>query len=286
MSVRLGDVLDGRYEILAKIGAGSHGVVYRAKALDLDLEVAIKLLHPNFAKSAAFAKRMQRDARAMGHLAGTSAVQILEFHKASTSRAYLVMELLDGKDLAHHLQEVEQDGSRMPVAHMLEVLEPIATTLEAAHERKIIHRDVRPENIFLLRRAARGRVRLLDFGVVKDLKASLMTMPGTVPGSPAYIAPEAWRARPGGIDHRIDVYALGVVVFRVLTGRLPFDPNRPTPELIAEVSAAERPAITAHRPDLPALVDSWARKALAASPEHRFSSMTALWRSLASSLQT
>jgi eukaryotic-like serine/threonine-protein kinase len=285
MSLRLGDVLDGRYEIVAKIGAGTHGIVYRAKAVELDQDVAIKVLYPNFAKSPSFTKRMQREARAMGQLAGTSAVQVLEFRKAPNGQAYLVMEFLEGVDLAQYLQDVEKDGGRMPIASMLETLEPIAATLEAGHALKIIHRDIKPENIFLLRRKARGHVRLLDFGVVKDLKASAITMPGTVPGSPAYVAPEAWRARPGGVDQRVDVYAFGVLVYRILTGRLPFDPNRPVQELIADVATRERPSICAFRPDLPALIDQWALKALAASPEHRFASMDTLWRSLVSSLR-
>jgi serine/threonine-protein kinase len=168
---------------------------------------------------------------------------------------------------------------------VLEILEPIATTLEAAHVRKIIHRDLKLANIFVLKSRARGRVRLLDFGLVKDLKMPALTMPGTVAGSPAYIAPEAWRGRPDLLDHRIDVYSFAVVVFRVLAGRFPFDPERSLPEVLIEVTTAARPKLSTFRPDLLPAIDDWVEKALAIKPADRFQSVQSLWYVLESILQ-
>lgn len=277
MGFKRGDVIDGRYEILDKVGVGGHGTVYRATDREIDGVVAVKVLHAHHARSSSFTKRMQREARAMGRLAGTCAVQVMGFHKSPEGGAYLVMEYLEGEDLNEHLQRVEKGGARLPTERVLEILGPIADTLEAAHARNIVHRDVKLGNVFLLRNPARGRVRLLDFGLVKDLKASIMTMPGTVPGSPSYIAPEAWLGKPDRIDHRVDVYSFGVVVYRLLARRFPFKPNRPLHAVIQDVTESPRPSLAALRPDLGRAVDDWVEKALAIDPDDRFQSVQALW---------
>ncbi|MBI4705002.1 MAG: serine/threonine protein kinase [Deltaproteobacteria bacterium] len=277
MAFQAGDLLDDRYEIVAKIGEGGHGWVYRATDRELASEVVVKVLRPEMAGDAALVARMQREARAMGQLSGTSAVQVLAFNCSPSAGTYLVMEHLSGWDLQQYLERYEKDGKRMPVAEMLEILDPIASTLEAAHVRKIVHRDLKLANIFVLKSRARGRVRLHDFGLVKDLKAPTVTLEGTVAGSPSYIAPEAWRGKPEQLDHRIDVYSFGVVVFRVLAGRLPFDPSPSIAQTILDVTTRPRPRLTPLRPDLPAKIDDWVRTALAVDPAERFQSMQALW---------
>lgn len=285
MSWNVGELIEERYEILEEIGSGGHGTVYHALDRDLASDVAIKVLHPEFAQDSDFAKRMQREARAMGQLAGTSAVQVLAFNKTASGAMYLVMEYLDGADLGRHLWEVEQSGGNVPIPEVLSLLEPIATTLEAAHVRQIIHRDLKLANIFVLRNTARGRVRLLDFGLVKDLKMPALTMPGTVAGSPAYIAPEGWRGRPDLIDHRIDVYSFGVVIYRVLAGHFPFDPNRSLADIVIDVTTKPRPKISTARPDLPKALDEWVEKALAIKPAERFQSVQSLWYVLSAILK-
>ena len=272
-----GEVIDGRYQIIEEIGAGGHGTVFRGKDVDLDSDVAIKVLHPEFAQDADFAKRMEREARAMGQLAGTSAVQVMAFNRTSAGGMYLVMEYLDGWDLGRYLYQYEKQSKHLPIDEMIELLDPIATTLEAAHVRKIIHRDLKLANIFVLKNRARGRVRLLDFGLVKDMKMPAMTMPGTVAGSPAYIAPEGWRGRPDLVDHRIDVYSFGVVVYRVLGGRFPFNPDQNLADIIIEATTKPRPSLLGLRPDLPAGIDDWVQKALAIKPAERFQSVQSLW---------
>ncbi|MBW2525958.1 MAG: serine/threonine protein kinase [Deltaproteobacteria bacterium] len=277
MGFNVGDVIEDRYEILEEIGTGGHGTVFRAEDRDLASPVAIKVLHDHIAEDDVFVRRMKREARVMGQLSGTSAVQVMAVHRTAAGGMYLVMEYLEGRDLGRHLWQWEKRDEQIPTAELLELLEPIATTLEAAHVRKIIHRDLKLANIYVLAHAARGRVRLLDFGLAKDLKMSALTQPGTVTGSPAYIAPEAWRGKPELVDHRVDVYGLGVVLYRALAKRFPFEPNRPLAEIVTEVMTKPRPRLTAARPDLPVEIDQWAERALAIKAEDRFQSVQAMW---------
>jgi serine/threonine-protein kinase len=272
-----GYVLDDRYVIEALVGKGGHGKVYRALDRDLSCPVAIKVLYGDVAAEREFRVRMQREARAMGQLSGTSAVQIMAFNKTSWGALYLVMEYLEGTDLAEHCHQIELSGRRLTLDEVAEILEPIASTLQAAHERGIIHRDVKGGNVFVLSSKARGRSRLLDFGLAKDISLDPLTRTGMIAGSPAYIAPEAWNGRPKPVDHRVDVYSFGVLLFRVLAGRLPFDSSVPIDELLVAVTRGERPSLHALRPDLPPSIDAWVARALAIDREERFFSVQALW---------
>ena len=278
MSYTPGRIIDGRYKILEVIGEGGHGRVYAAEDTELASRVAIKFLHPDVAAEPGFKTRMQREARAMGQLSGTSAVQVLAFNRSDDGGMYIVMEHLEGRDLGSHLSMLEQGGVRMALDDVFGIFDPIVETLEAAHERGIIHRDLKPGNIFLLDNRSRGRVRLLDFGLAKDLKAEPLTQEGMIAGSPSYIAPEVWRGRQNQIDHRIDVYSLAVVLYRVLTGELPFDPKgRPIDRFLVDVTRGPRPSLHQRRPDLPESVDEWVGKALAIEPAERFQSVFTLW---------
>jgi serine/threonine protein kinase len=123
----------------------------------------------------------------------------------------------------------------------------------------------------------RGPVRLLDFGLAKDLKADPLTMEGMVAGSPAYMAPEVWRGKPDMLDHRIDVFSFGAIVFRALAGAPPFDPKLPIDRLIFATMRAPRPSLLALRPELPAGIDRWVEQALAINRDERFQTIRALW---------
>jgi serine/threonine-protein kinase len=275
-----GDVLDDRYEIRELIGKGGHGKVYRAVDRELHQPVAIKVLYGDVAAELEFRERMLREARAMGTLAGTNAVQVMAFHKTSWGALYLVMEYLDGCDLEQHLRALEQDGTRLGRTEMTAIVGPVAHTLQVAHERGIIHRDVKPANVFVLKSHARGRSRLLDFGLAKDISLDPLTRTGMVAGSPSYIPPEAWKGRPTPVDHRADVYGFGVLLFRVFAGRLPFNPNQTIDNLLRDVTRAKRPSLHAIRPDLHPSIDDWLQQALAIDREERFHSIQALWTSL------
>lgn len=277
MAYRPGDVIGERYEVQGQLGEGGHGVVYRGVDQVLGSLVAIKCLHPEVASEPGFKTRFLREARTMGALSGTSAAQVFDIGKIEGGGMYIVMELVDGVDLENYLRGIEEAGGYVALAKLWEVMDPIVSTLEFAHGQSIIHRDLKPGNIMVLRSKGRGPVRLLDFGLAKDLKADPLTLDGTVAGSPSYIAPEAWMGKSDLIDHRVDVYALGAILYRALAGAPPFDARRPLYELIMSVTRGPRPSLHALRRDLPAAIDAWVERALAIEPAARYPSVRELW---------
>jgi len=265
----------GRYELLKLVGEGGHGKVYRAAHRDTSQVVAIKVLHE---KGEELELRMKREAYAMGKLSGTCAAAIYECARSEAGQLYLAMEFLEGQDLDGVIDSHERQGQRLPIGIMLQLLGPVIHTLEAAHERGIIHRDLKPENIFVRNQ---GDVRLVDFGLVKDLNLEKMTAAGIVAGSPSYIAPEGWAGETERLDQRIDVYAMGVLIFRILAGRKPFSQGDGTMlDFILAVTTAPRPSLRALRPELSPEIDTWTQRALAVKKDDRYPTVTALWDAL------
>jgi serine/threonine-protein kinase len=160
---------------------------------------------------------------------------------------------------------------------VVKVLDPIVDTLEVAHAHGIVHRDLKPGNIYVTDDGQSGGTRLLDFGYAKFTRARSFTAQGTVAGSPSYIAPEAWEGHPEELDHLLDVYGMGAIIFRCLAGQPPFLAES-VGELMAAATTAARPSLREHRPDLPAEIDPWVATALAIRPSERFQSVRALWR--------
>jgi serine/threonine protein kinase len=161
-----------------------------------------------------------------------------------------------------------------------EVFAPIVSTLEVAHAAGIVHRDLKPANVFLLES---GGVRLLDFGLSRLKNSAPLTAAGTVMGSPSFMAPEAWQGMSDLLDQRVDVYSLGVILFRVLTGELPFG-GATMKEKFLDSTTGKRPSLLRRRPDLASSADDWVARALAVDREQRFSNVTALWRGFQSIL--
>jgi eukaryotic-like serine/threonine-protein kinase len=269
-------IIDDRYELGRVIGRGGHGVVYRAIDRETGGEVALKFLHDSVAVDPQYNIRMLREAQVMAALAGTSAIRVYGLRTTSDGALYLVMELLSGADLDEYLAEVESVGQRLSIHRLFDLLDPIVDTLEAAHARGIVHRDLKPANIFVLES---GGVRLLDFGLAKVLAASPLTNDGMVAGSPSYIAPEVWRGNPRVLDHRIDVYSLGAITFRALSGSVPFAGNSLI-EKFQLATTGERPSLFAERPDLPREIDTWVAQALAIDPDMRFHQVRGMWNAL------
>jgi serine/threonine-protein kinase len=188
------------------------------------------------------------------------------------------MELLDGMDYEDYLREREARGDKLSIAELAKIMDPVVQTLEVAHGAGILHRDIKPGNVFVLRD---GSVRLLDFGFAKFVRMRSLTMAGFVAGSPSYIAPEAWKGDPALLDHRIDVYGLAAVIFRSLTGKPPFLAGELL-ELLKLATTGERPSLHALRPDLPPEVDAWVKQALAIEPDQRFLRVRGMWSALRS----
>lgn len=279
-SYAVGDTIDDRYKVIGTLGKGAHGVVYAATDELLGSKVAVKCLSADLASDPNFKTRMHREARAMGVLSGTSAAQIFAFNKAKTGELYIVMELLAGRDLESYLRELEKHGARIELKRLVNLLGSIAETLDIAHDQNLVHRDIKPGNIFVLDNMVRGGVRLLDFGLAKDLNATALTQDGMIAGSPGYIAPEIWRGRAKDADRRIDVYSFGCVIYRALAGAPPFDSRQPLDRFLLEVTRGARPSLKKLRPELPSTIDDWVEKALAADPADRFGSVGKMWATL------
>ena len=271
---RIGQIVGERYEFLDVIGRGGQGMVYRAFDRWQGRSVAVKVLGSKALREPHVVERLMREQQAMTALKGTSAVELFDVCRAHDGELCLVMELLTGMDLDDCLFTLQQQGQRMPLKQVREIFSPIVSTLETAHAAGIVHRDLKPANIFLLQG---GGVRLLDFGLARLKNAAPLTAAGTVMGSPSFMAPEAWAGMSDLLDQRVDVYSLGVILFLVLTGDLPFA-GATMQEKFRNSTTGKRPSLLRQRPDLEPSADNWVELALAVDREQRFGSVSALWR--------
>jgi hypothetical protein len=258
----------GPYEILAPIGAGGMGEVYRAQDMRLDRAVAIKVLPAAFAEDPERLRRFEQEARAAGSLNHPNIVVVYDFGRHE-STVYEATELLDGETLRERMTE-----SPLAVRKAIEVATQVARGLSAAHAKGITHRDIKPENLFL---TSGGFVKILDFGVAKLVTtggsdntsastAAMETGPGVVMGTVAYMSPE--QVRGGLVDARSDIFSLGVVLFEMLAGRRPFagDSSADTMSAILREEAPDLPEIA------PPGLDRIVRRCLEKKPEERFES--------------
>ena len=218
----IGRVLKGDFEILEPCGKGAMGTVYRTYQRSMDRVVAVKILRGELVGEAAILRRFLRESRAIARLQHPNIVTVHLTGETEEGTPFLVMEFIDGVSL-----EAMCEGRALPVAQSVAIGKQIAAALAEAHDHGIIHRDLKPANILVTELSGGGQlVKVVDFGIAKLLHGdqadrTVLTQDGTIFGTPHYIAPE--QATGGNIDHRIDVYALGVILFRLLTGRLPFE---------------------------------------------------------------
>jgi eukaryotic-like serine/threonine-protein kinase len=268
-----GEVIGQRYELLEVIGRGGQGTVYRASDRWMQRAVAVKVLGAKAVREPHAVERLMREQQAMSTLKGTAAVELFDVFRGDAGELCLVMELLKGMDLDDYLFTIELTNGRIALERVVQIFEPVVRTLETAHAAGILHRDLKPANIFLLES---GGVRLLDFGLARLKKSAPLTAPGTVMGSPSFMAPEAWQGVSDLMDPRADVYSLGVILFRVLAGKLPFAGTSMQEKFVSATTFA-RPSLLKFRPDLPPAADGWVMHALALDRDQRFGNVRALW---------
>ena len=257
----LGHLIDGRYEVLSRIARGGMATVYLATDRRLDREVAIKVMHPHLAEGGAgseFVARFRREARAAARLTHPGLVGVLD-QGVDGETSYLTMEYIDGTNLRRHLGE---RGS-LSVEEAFATAEAVLDALAAAHRAGLVHRDVKPENILL---AADGRIKVADFGLARAVTEVTATTAGTILGTVAYLAPEL--VAHGSSDARTDVYAVGILLYEMLTGAQPFTGSTPIQVAYQHVNN-DIPAPSDAVDWLPVEVDDLVRALAARTPDER-----------------
>lgn len=271
----VGQTLDGRYRILRRIGEGGMGIVYEAVHAVIEKRVALKILRNDFSSRPDVVQRFRQEAKSASRIGSEHIVDISDFGETPDGSSYFVMELLDGSDLATVLQR----ETTLPLSRAADILLQCCKALGAAHSKGIVHRDMKPENIFLTTRDGRSDfVKIVDFGIAKmsDIETrgasgKKLTKTGMIFGTPEYMSPE--QAMGKELDHRVDIYALGVIFFEMLTGRVPFVGDS-FMGILAQHMFEPPPRLTAVNPGLQVgpSIERFVERALAKDPAHRFSS--------------
>ncbi|MCA9601913.1 MAG: serine/threonine protein kinase [Myxococcales bacterium] len=268
----IGRTIDGRYRVETKIGEGGMGNVYLATHVVLNRKLALKVLAGDMARNPEVVARFQQEAQSATAIGHQNIIDIVDFGALPDTTAYFVMEYLDGKSLTSLLEA----GEPPPADEIIHIVRQIAEALSAAHARGIVHRDLKPDNIFVIRRGDSDRfVKVLDFGIAKvGGAASKLTQTGVIFGTPHYMAPE--QAAGQAVDHRADIYSLGIILYELCVGQVPFDADtymgilskhmfEPPP---VDPTVVEGRGLGAFRPMI--------LKALAKKPEDRYQSMEEL----------
>lgn len=257
----------GKYEIIERLGRGGMAEVYRAYHANLDRYVAVKVMHKFLADDDEFATRFEKEAQNIARLKHPHIVQVYDFeYDNATESYYMVMELIDGVTLKEHLAEYEKKGDPMPLEEALRISREAASALLYAHRAGMIHRDVKPANLMLDSKEGH-RVVLTDFGIAKIVKGSQMTVTGGLVGTPAYMSPEQGVGETG--DERSDLYSLGVIMFQMVTGDLPYDAETPLALIMKHLNDPV-PSVLEVNPKLPQSVDTIVSRLMSKEPEGRY----------------
>src|SRR3954469_3111232 len=258
-------MIAGRFELEEVVGSGGMASVYRAHDRLLERAGAVKILHDHYVADEEAVERFQREARSAAQLAHPNIVTVID-RGEDDGRPYIVFEFVEGENLK---QLVTREGA-LPVATAVELGIQIAQALEAAHARGVVHRDVKPQNVLL---AEEGRVKVTDFGIARSRGTEGLTLTGTIMGTSDYIAPEQAKGELAG--EASDIYSLGVVLYELLTGRVPYEADWPVAAAMKNVHDPI-PSVRALRPAVPARLEACVRRALAKEPRDRFASMSDL----------
>ncbi|MEU9384732.1 protein kinase [Streptomyces sp. NPDC048279] len=259
----------GRYQLRDLLGAGGMASVHLAYDAVLDRQVAIKTLHTELGREQAFRERFRREAQAVAKLTHTNIVSVFDTGEedlAGSTMPYIVMEYVEGRPLGSVLDDDVTRHGAMPADKALKITADVLAALEISHEMGLVHRDIKPGNVMMTKR---GVVKVMDFGIARAMQSGVtsMTQTGMVVGTPQYLSPEQALGR--GVDARSDLYSVGIMLFQLVTGRLPFDADSPL--AIAYAHVQEEPvAPSSVNRALPPAVDALVARALKKNPNERF----------------
>ncbi|MBD0745953.1 protein kinase domain-containing protein [Streptomyces sp. CBMA152] len=270
-----GSIAGGRYQLRDLLGEGGMASVYLAYDAALDRQVAIKTLHTELGREASFRERFRREAQAVAKLQHTNIVSVFdtgEDELGGATMPYIVMEYVEGQPLGSVLHTDIQHYGAMPADKALKMTADVLAALEVSHEMGLVHRDIKPGNVMVTKR---GVVKVMDFGIARAMQSGVtsMTQTGMVVGTPQYLSPEQALGR--GVDARSDLYSVGIMLFQLLTGRIPFDADSPL--AIAYAHVQEEPvAPSSINRSIPPAVDALVARALKKNPNERFPSAAAM----------
>ncbi len=267
-------VLSGRYRLESKLGSGGMSTVYLATDEVLDRQVAIKLLHREISEEADQLERFRREARAAARLSHPNLVGVIDAGE-DDGRPYIVFEYIEGRTLKRRIQE----EGRLPVDEAVAYAIEIGRGLTAAHARKLVHRDVKPQNVLI---DPDGRAKVTDFGIARSLESKGLTATGRVLGTTDYVSPE--QAMGEDVDERSDVYSLGVVLYEMLTGDVPFSAETQVGVAMKHVNEP-MPDVQARRPEVSAAVAAVVDRATTKDPRDRYGSVAEMVRDLEQTLE-
>jgi eukaryotic-like serine/threonine-protein kinase len=275
----LGTILANKYELVSVLGQGGMGVVYEALHRKLGQRFAVKMLRAELMDDEKYVARFEREARLAARLRSEHTVRIFDVDSTPSGVPYMVMELLDGRDLAG---EVDARGD-VPPSELVVWMRQVCLAVQEAHDAGVIHRDLKPSNVFLCTAGDRTIAKVLDFGISKALHGSAGDLTATttqdgVVGTPRYMSPEQVRGAEK-IDGRSDIWAIGVMMYRVLAGTYPFD-GASGAQIAVAIANDTAVNLRVHRPELPGSLVAIVMKALAKRPEDRFASAAELANAL------
>jgi len=265
----LGQILADKYRIEERLSGGGMGTVYRGTHVLMDKTVAVKVLLPALAADEKIVARFSREARAASKISHPHALSVTDFGESENGVVFLVMEYLSGKTL----KEIIRDEGPMPLSRAVEILRQVGGALDAAHTEGVVHRDLKSDNIMLLSSSGTDYAKVLDFGIakIKEPEGEYnpgLTAPDLVIGTPQYMSPEQCSQSPD-IDARSDIYSLGVILYEMLVGHVPFTGGSPTAIMLKHLQEPA-PSLLAERSDLPAAIGGVVARALEKRPEDRY----------------
>jgi serine/threonine-protein kinase len=272
----IGKTLAGKYRIDSRLNEGGMGTVYRATHVLMEKTVAIKVLRPSLAADEKIVARFSREARAASRISHPNALSVTDFGEDENGIVFLVMEFLSGRTL----KQVIRDEGPLPLQRVVEIVRQVGDALNAAHSQGVVHRDLKSDNIMLVDTTMAGdHPKVLDFGIAKinepeGNRDSELTAPNLVIGTPQYMSPEQC-SQDSHIDARSDIYSLGVIIYEMLVGHVPFTADSPTMVMMKHLQEPV-PSVLEERSDLPATIGRVIARAMAKLPANRYQTIAEL----------